>query len=44
MPATRALTSERIAGGTSARKNAWPFIVSWYIYNSNLLIANNTVF
>jgi hypothetical protein len=28
MPATRALTSERIAGGTSAKKNAWPFIVS----------------
>jgi hypothetical protein len=28
MPATRALTSERIAGGTSAKKNAWPFMVS----------------
>jgi hypothetical protein len=28
MPATRALTSERIAGGISAKKGAWPFMVS----------------
>jgi hypothetical protein len=28
MPATRALTSERISGGTSAKKNTWSFIVS----------------
>jgi hypothetical protein len=28
MPTRRELTSERIAGGTSAKKNAWPFIVS----------------
>ncbi|XP_046457647.1 transmembrane protease serine 11D-like [Daphnia pulex] len=28
MPARRELTSERIAGGTSAKKNAWPFIVA----------------
>jgi hypothetical protein len=30
MPTRRELTSERIAGGTSAKKNAWPFIVSWF--------------
>ncbi len=28
MPATRELTSERIAGGISAKKGAWPFMVS----------------
>jgi secreted trypsin-like serine protease len=37
MPATRALTSERIAGGISAKKGAWPFMVSWYIYSSKFV-------
>ena len=27
-PATRAMISERLAGGTDAKKNAWPFMVS----------------
>jgi hypothetical protein len=32
MTATRALASKRIIGGTSAKKNAWPFMVCLFHY------------
>jgi hypothetical protein len=28
MPTSRALATERVAGGADTKKNAWPFIVS----------------
>jgi hypothetical protein len=28
MPTTRDLATERVGGGTDAKKNAWPFVVS----------------
>ena len=32
MPAKRSLLNERIAGGTDAKKNIWPFMVRYKIY------------
>ncbi|XP_046457643.1 transmembrane protease serine 11D-like [Daphnia pulex] len=43
MPATRALTSERIAGGTSAKKNAWPFMVALKKTDNKLICSGSLI-
>ncbi len=39
MPTARGLISERIAGGADAKKNAWPFMVSFFRFSFTTRIA-----
>ncbi|EFX78155.1 hypothetical protein DAPPUDRAFT_105418 [Daphnia pulex] len=43
MPATRALSNERISGGTSAKKGAWPFMVALKKVDGSLFCTGSLI-